>query len=153
MKNQLNHCWGTAVHKAHVMKYLLSFSGRLMWRALTHDLSKFGSFERAVFSEVTPQFKDNPYGSDGYKDCLKALGPALEHHLASNRHHPEHFGDAGVDGMTLVDLVEMVCDWKAASKRHPGSTLLKSLEVNEKRFSLERQLLRILENTAEQLKW
>jgi hypothetical protein len=28
-----------------------------------------------------------------------------KHHCAHNRHHPEFFGEDGVDGMTLVDLI------------------------------------------------
>lgn len=153
MKNLFNHCWGTTVHKVHVARFLLSFSCRLMWRAVTHDLSKFGSFERNVFAAVTPKFKDNPYGSEGYKACLKELGTALEHHYGANRHHPEHFGEDGCNAMNLVDLVEMVCDWKAASKRHPGSSLEKSLEINDERFRLEQQVVDIVQKTAEDLKW
>ena len=34
-----------------------------------------------------------------------------------NRHHPEHFGEDGIRGMNLPDVVEMLCDWKAASER------------------------------------
>lgn len=152
MKNVLKHVTGTAVHKVHVARYLLEFSGHLWWRALVHDLSKFGSFERQIFADVTPKFKNNEYGSPGYRDCLKALGPALEHHYASNRHHPEHFAE-GCDAMNLVDVVEMVCDWKAATKRHPDGSLSKSVKSNYSRFQLAKQLADILLNTAEDLKW
>ena len=30
------------------------------------------------------------YGSDEYKACLTEMKPALDHHYAANRHHPEH---------------------------------------------------------------
>lgn len=153
MRDMFDHCWGTSVHKAHVARFLISFSGRLLWRAVTHDLSKFGSFERSIFAKVTPQFKGNAYGSDGYKACLDALGPALKQHYESNRHHPEHFGESGIWEMNLVDLVEMVCDWKAASKRHPGSNLMKSIDINEGRWPSDDQLIEILRNTAHDFGW
>ena len=40
---------------------------------------------------------------------LLGIMDALQHHYQKNRHHPEAF-ERGVDGMTLVDLVEMVCE-------------------------------------------
>jgi hypothetical protein len=50
--------------------------------------------------------------------------------------------------MTLIDLVEMLVDWKAASERHDDGNVLKSIEVNAKRFRISGQLTTILENTA-----
>jgi hypothetical protein len=54
----------------------------------------------------------------------------LKHHYAYNRHHQEFFGEDGVDGMTLVDLIEMLPDWKAATERHDDGDLAKSLEIH-----------------------
>jgi len=45
------------------------------------------------------------------------MKPAIEHHYKNNRHHPEHFNN-GIDEMNLVDLIELLCDWKAASERN-----------------------------------
>ena len=50
--------------------------------------------------------------------------------------------------MTLVDIVEMLCDWKAASLRHNDGNLLKSIEINANRFGYDDQLKQILINTA-----
>jgi hypothetical protein len=58
------------------------------------------------------------------------MGDGLMHHDAHNRHHPEFFGEDGVDGMTLVDVIEMLADWKAASERHDDGDLAKSLEID-----------------------
>lgn len=54
----------------------------------------------------------------------------------------------GIDDMNLVDIVEMLCDWKAASLRHHDGNLLKSIEFNAKRFNYDDQLKHILLNTA-----
>lgn len=53
-----------------------------------------------------------------------------------------------VNGMTLVDLVEMFCDWKASSLRHNDGNIRKSVEINAIRFRMSPQLAKILENTA-----
>jgi len=62
------------------------------------------------------------------------------------RYNAEHF-DNGINGMNLVDVVEMVCDWIAASKRHADGDPLESLEVNKDRFNLDPQLYEIIKNT------
>lgn len=53
--------------------------------------------------------------------------------------------------MTLVDIVEMLCDWKAASLRQNDGNLLKSIETNAQRFGYDDQLRRIFVNTAKLL--
>lgn len=55
--------------------------------------------------------------------------------------------EAPINGMTLFDLIEMLCDWVAAVRRHDNGDIDKSLEVNQQRFSISPQLQQILENT------
>ena len=80
------------------------------------------------------------------------MKPALDYHYAQNRHHPEHFQN-GVDGMTLFDLIEMYCDWKAATERHANGSLEKSIQYNAERFKIGQQLTNIFENTRQRLGW
>lgn len=122
----------------------------LMHRGELHDQSKLVSPEVEAFSKFTPQLASMKYGSPEYEECRKAMGPALAHHYANNRHHPEHFKH-GVDDMNLLDIVEMLCDWKASSERHNDGNIRKSIEINANRFNLSPQLVRILENTADLL--
>jgi len=58
-----------------------------------------------------------------------------------------------VDGMNLIDVVEMLADWKAATERHPDGDMLKSLEINASRFKLSPQLYSIFKNTIEEMAW
>jgi hypothetical protein len=58
-----------------------------------------------------------------------------------------------IGGMTLLDLLEMLCDWKAAGERHSTGSMQNSLEHNRTRFHIESQLQRILENTAAVFGW
>ena len=53
--------------------------------------------------------------------------------------------------MTLIDIVEMIADWKAASERQHDGNLLVSIEKNAKRFHIDDQLKKILVNTAKTL--
>ena len=78
-------------HIEVVMKLLASAQIELMRRQFTHDRSKLGSPEVEAFVEFTPKLKDSTYGSEEYKGFLEAMKPALEHHYAHNRHHPEFF--------------------------------------------------------------
>jgi hypothetical protein len=117
-------------------------------KAATHDFSKLTTPEVDTFAEYTPKLATSTYGSDEYKGFLEAMKPALAHHYEENRHHPEHFQD-GVNGMNLVDLIEMLCDWKAATLRHNNGDIFKSIEINRKRFGISGQLAQILRNSIE----
>ena len=75
------------------------------------------------------------YNSPEYKECMAGLKPAIEHHYQVNSHHPEHYPD-GFAGMSLLDRIEMYCDWKAAVKRNKNGDLNKSIEINAKRFNI-----------------
>ncbi|WP_157253149.1 DUF5662 family protein [Nonomuraea typhae] len=125
----------------------------LVDRSVRHDLSKTEPPELEIFNEFTPRLKSSTYGSDEYKGFLEAMGPALQHHYQANRHHPERFGERGINGMTLVDLIEMLADWKAATERHDDGDLAKSLQLQKERFGISDQLAEILRNTAEHFGW
>ena len=53
--------------------------------------------------------------------------------------------------MNLIDIVEMLVDWKAASERHDNGNIVKSIIHNVERFHLTEQLGSILLNTAEEM--
>ena len=55
---------------------------------------------------------------------------------------------SGVSGMTLVDLVEMFCDWCAATERHADGDIFKSIAHNQTRFGFGDVLGEIFRNTA-----
>ena len=84
--------------------------------------------------------------------ALQKMRPAIEHHNEHNRHHPEHH-NAGINDMNLIDLAEMLCDWKAATLRNPGGDIRKSLEISAKRFNIPGPIVKLLENTVQYLGW
>lgn len=114
-----------------------------------HDDSKMKSPEVEIFDIYTPKLKEITYGSPEYKECLKQMNVALEHHYQVNSHHPEHFPN-GISGMTLVDLIEMFCDWKAATMRHKDGNLTTSIEKNaieRPKFNLQDDIKQVLLNS------
>lgn len=142
----------TLKHIGKVAGWIGIVVAKLESRALAHDASKLREPEKSTFDEFTPRLAGLTYGSDEYRACLDAMRPALLHHYAENRHHPEHFIE-GVGGMTLLDILEMLCDWKAASERHADGDIAESLRINRERFGIGDQLARVLENTARELGW
>lgn len=137
----------TLEHIKRVGNFLYKITIELMSRAQQHDSSKLLSSEKEIFDIYTPKLKGSTYGSEEYKVFLKEMKVALEHHYAMNPHHPEHY-QKGVDGMDLIDLVEMLCDWKAATERHANGSIDNSILINKKRFNISEQLVEILQNTV-----
>lgn len=137
----------TLRHIRRVQSLLGNIARDLMIRGEDHDASKLGPEEKPLFDEMTPLLKSLTYGSDEYKESLARLGEALRHHYEVNSHHPEHYAN-GVAGMDVLDLVEMLCDWKAASERTKDGDFNKSIEIGIERFKIEPQLASILRNSA-----
>lgn len=142
----------TLKHSQRVGELMVQIISELAERSTKHDRSKTEEPELSTFNEFSSRLKTSTYGSDEYKGFLAEMKPALDHHYANNRHHPEHF-ENGVNGMTLADLVEMLADWKAATERHDDGDLGKSLTIQQNRFGISPQLTEILYNTARQYGW
>ena len=136
----------TRKHQARVAFLLGAVSRELAKRAVSHDVSKLGPEEAPGFEAVTHKLKGLTYDSPEYHASLKELGPALTHHYAHNPHHPEHHKD-GIRDMNLIDIVEMICDWIAASERHSDGCPFKSLVKNGERFGLSIEMFDIFRYT------
>lgn len=141
------HLGSTTKHKLWVFFYLLKFSVHLIYRGLKHDLSKYSWIEAKGFAETILKLKNSTYGSEEYKGFLKQLKPSLDHHYKMNSHHPEHYY-MKFPGMNMYDLVELWCDWLAAVRRHKDGDIIKSIENNEKRFNIPKELSSIFVNTV-----
>lgn len=142
----------TLEHKRRVAQLMLEFTAKITHRAVKHDNSKLEDPEKEYFDIYTPQLEKLTYGSDDYKESLKNLQVALNHHYKHNSHHPE-FYENGIDGMSLFDIVELFVDWKAATERHEDGDIEKSIEINKKRFNMSDQLCNIFKNTVKEMGW
>lgn len=142
------------IQKKHIEKvknYIIYIVNELLDRGNKHDKDKIeDSIEKKLFDEYTPKLANCTYGSDEYKSFLNGLKPALDRHYLNNRHHPEHFVN-GMNDMNLIDLIEMICDWKASSERHADGDIYKSIEINQKRFGYSDDVKSLLKNTVDYL--
>lgn len=136
----------TYEHIGQVRGLMLGAAKNVLDRAHVHDQSKLEDPERAMFDEFTPKLRDTTYGSDEYKGYLEQMGVALRHHYDANSHHPEHYED-GVLDMSLFDVIEMLCDWIAATRRHADGDILRSIDQNQERFGYGDDFKRLLLNT------
>lgn len=151
MNDELNRTMlETFKHKYNVNILMNEIVEELQCRGVTHDDSKLNDPEAEIFAEFTSKLKTSTYGSEEYTQNLVKMGVALKHHYEMNQHHPEHF-ENGIKDMTLLDLIEMTCDWKAACFRHADGNIKESIKINQKRFGFSDDLKKILENTADLL--
>jgi hypothetical protein len=148
MNDKINYCLAeTHKHVRKVQHNINKFISDLIRRGENHDNSKFEEPELSVFAENTHKLGQTKYGSEEYKQLLVEVKPAIDNHYSKNRHHPEHWPN-GIEDMTLVDLIEMLSDWKAATERNKDGNIRKSIEINSAKYKMTPQLRTIFENTV-----
>ena len=140
----------TMRHIETVRNYLSVCIRELLTRQEQHDQSKLEPPEVEAYDAMTHQLRDITYGSDEYRRILREQKPAIAHHYAHNRHHPEYHAN-GYRDMTLIDLLETLCDWRAASLRDADGDIYRSLDINHQRFGYSDELHQILKNTVDWL--
>lgn len=167
----------TIKHIQNVQVKIASCINALKERAFTHDRSKLEEPEIEYFDRYQHKLKLSSFGSKQYDNTLEAMRPALDHHYSINRHHPEYFKkwvcdtcfkeyekepesscescgndlysqEADINQMNLIDVMEMFCDWIAATERHADGNIYTSLVKLKSRYKLNDQLIDILKNTA-----
>ena len=146
----MKNFWETTKHKLWVLWYIFNVCLVLMKRAILHDLSKYSKHEAPYFRKYVSRLKNTKYGTGQYQSLLSAIKPALESHYSKNSHHPEYH-ENGVDDMSLIDKIEMLCDWKAASRRHEGGCIKQSIEHNSKRFEYDDKTKKQFIKTAKEI--
>lgn len=140
----------TMEHIQLVQKLLHRMVVELLQRAEKHDQSKLVPPELPDLVKLTRNLAGTTFGTKEYDEGKRQMPVGLAHHYANNRHHPEHFRN-GVNDMNLIDIMEMLVDWWASSKRHNDGNVRKSIEINAARFGINPQLVLIFENTLDLL--
>jgi hypothetical protein len=111
--------------KAHIQRVqtclallaaVTEYGPELVQRGAVHDASKFGPEERVPYIWLTERHRRRQNGEAfEYPSGVQELvSQAIQHHLTTNRHHPEYHADP--NEMSDIDLIEMVCDWTAMSQ-------------------------------------
>ena len=139
-------------HIDDVQIYMQRCIDKLHQNSKIHDLTKFGEEELTPLMNLYAHHEKNgvsKFGTEEYKKDMKThLSSMIKHHHQENTHHPEHF-EAGVKGMNLMQVLEMVCDWASASKRSGGGIV--NLNDTQKRFCFSDDMKEIMRNTLKTL--
>jgi hypothetical protein len=149
----------TRKHQQIVAKLMTSCAKELVNRGNGHDESKLSPNEREV--HVMPVWKlathDIEYGTPEHKEIIMEMGKGWKHHSTHNDHHPVFYltGKSDIEEdplskMNLFALIEMLCDWIAASKRNNNDPEL-ALNVLKSEFQLSEQLENILRITLTEI--
>jgi hypothetical protein len=116
----VNHETWRHIHR--VMQFMNRFAVAMLDRALRHDQSKLAPPEVALFA-AAPPLGPIAYGTPAYEESRRRIMPALEHHYAHNRHHPEHWPTPS--GAEIDDLREDIAVLESiASERIRGAAVL-----------------------------
>ncbi len=139
-------------HKFVVLQYMNNIIQDLMLRAEQHDQSKFSEEEFPGLVAAIDDIRRYPYGTPEYNQMREKHAATFVVHYKKNRHHPEFFAN-GIEDMTLMDIVEMLCDWKSASMRQESQgSINKSIEIGAEKYNIPPVLIKILANTAKACK-
>jgi len=133
-------------HKDGVKDYLKFIVNLLASRALTHDNSKNSDEEYKYFKMANSVNRNQFKTYEEYLNYIKpTLDKGLEHHYNVNRHHPEYF-DNGIDDMNLIDILEMIVDWKVSIEQN-DKELYEEIDYNFNKYNVSEQLKKIILNT------
>jgi hypothetical protein len=127
----------------------------LLERAEVHDASKFEPEERTPYVWLTEYHRCRRSGEpfEYPPGVAEAVKRAIQHHVTTNRHHPEFHADP--NDMSQADLIEMVCDWTAMAQEfgeHGGSarawadrTIGRRVRLNDQQRSFVYQVIEELD--------
>lgn len=132
-------------HISRVRRHIDTFIQLLIRRAENHDKSKLEEPELSWWKEMDKEPR-YPYGSEEYKQKIKRWDKVFKHHYKYNRHHPEHY-EYGVSEMTLIDIVEMMCDWLGYKDTTTVTEALKVCDEQMARYDISEELRQIIFNT------
>lgn len=78
---------------------------------------------------------------------------AVIHRAHAQLQHDLLIAQSRINRMSLLDILEMLADWKAAGERTANGDLAASLAFNRGRHAIGDQLAQILDTTARELGW
>ena len=144
-------------HRETVADHLHGLADYFRARAREHDRSKLQFDEFEGFARINKTARNHAYGTPEYTESLASEnkeGGCIALHFSRNAHHPEFHQKPGFMG--LLDLIEMVIDWKAAADTYGTNTLRASIKIQRARFDFDdwqwgviEEMVRYLEPTED----
>jgi hypothetical protein len=138
----------TRKHIGQVRALIGRIADELLRRSRVHDKTKLEEPELSGWNANVWKLDTLDYGTEEYRAALRDIYPTIQHHYEHNDHHPE-FHENGIEDMDLVQLTEMICDWKAATLRMKNPDIHGSIDKNAERFGYGPELTRILHLTVD----
>ena len=111
--NELDALLKIMRHRESLADSMIEIADHLRQRARVHDRCKLKPDQFIGFARIDQAEREHGYGSREFSRALRADSEAIRTHVAESSHHPEHH--AIVADMGWLDIIEMVCDWKAAA--------------------------------------
>lgn len=143
----------TRQHIAQVRALLEQVIANIDHRLEDHDKSKLVEPEVSGYASLHKAMDGVLYGSAEYLAVVAAHREVINLHYERNDHHPQHYAN-GMFGMSLMALLEMLCDWKArADAEESGLDRSFAIQAGRATTDGEHVLLGILRNTAIELGW
>ena len=141
-------------HIAHVQDCFRSIINHLSIRAHFHDMSKLMDDEFNGFIHFERLDPNLEYGSPAYKEAFKEIEhhvqEAIKLHHSRNDHHPEYHDN--VQSMNFLQILEMVCDWKAACQSYSDSgSFRRSVEIGKQKYDFSKEQLWLIDQVADLL--
>ena len=133
------HAYDTGL-KHPVLKYVVICEELNVW---TYGIEKMVEELQAIGYNAS---------SGGIWNCLSGKSGSHCGLSFSSRNIEEYDPHSDLRFMSLLSIMEMVCDWKAASDRVNGN-FADSLEINHERFNINDDLMEIIFNTCIELGW
>ena len=150
MDTTMDYLTDVLIHQKEVAMWIEKVCGKLRERACIHDITKLRDPEFSTFVSTRERFKKVNYGTKEYEALTEEAKEAVDHHYKYNRHHTAYH-ENGINDMTLIDLIEMVCDWLSAQNRSPDRTIWDTLDYAKNKYKIEDQLFSIIKNTLKEL--
>jgi len=152
LTNEFDFICDTLLHISEVQENLERIATELRQRGLAHDRTKLQELEFDAFVSTRDRFKKTNYGTPEYQVLIDEVKPAVDHHYQNNRHHTG-FHETGIGDMNLIDVIEMICDWRAAARRSPDKAFKDTLDYAYKKYNISEQFGVIILNTLKDLGW
>jgi hypothetical protein len=130
-------CWFILKHKLSVLNFIVKICFSLLKRAIKHDITKFSKEEFEYVYLLSVNDKNNKFGSKEYYDLVNSTISAKTAHFTRNRHHIEYH--ESITKMNYIDILEMIADWCAATKRKNGDIYC-SVDINSKNYSIDKNI-------------
>lgn len=136
-EDKINLLRSQIVHRDYLRFFVNHIRNCLEQRMILHDVSKLGDSEFEGFASINAVAREHEFGSEEYKASLRSAKETIDEHYWNNTHHPQHFIDRGlgIELMSFLDIIEMVCDWAAAYKAYGSKgRFMCGVEKNMERF-------------------